>query len=149
MAVPLTGLPPLPLGLIWCTAHENARIRAPAAAAAISFGHEMNGYWYPWGFTGTTAAQFVAAWRRIHGLFAAAGASNVIWVWNPNVISAEPQLELSAYYPGDGTSTGSGSPAISPPPARTHSTACTGRTCRRSGASPQRLAGPAVASSSL
>ena len=101
MAVPLTGLPPLPLGLIWCTAHENARIRAPAAAAAISFGHEMNGYWYPWGFTGTTAAQFVAAWRRIHGLFAAAGASNVIWVWNPNVISAEPQLELSAYYPGD------------------------------------------------
>lgn len=31
--VPLEGLPPLPLGLIWCTSHENARIRALAATA--------------------------------------------------------------------------------------------------------------------
>ena len=29
--VPITGLPPLPLGLIWCTAHDNARIQALAA----------------------------------------------------------------------------------------------------------------------
>jgi DNA-binding transcriptional LysR family regulator len=28
--VPLTGLPPLPLGLIWVTAHDNARIQALA-----------------------------------------------------------------------------------------------------------------------
>jgi hypothetical protein len=28
VAVPLAGLPPVPLGLIWRTAHENARIRA-------------------------------------------------------------------------------------------------------------------------
>lgn len=32
--LPLTGLPPLRLGLIWCTAHENARIRALADTAA-------------------------------------------------------------------------------------------------------------------
>lgn len=32
--IPLTGLPPLPLGLIWRTAHENARIRALAQTAA-------------------------------------------------------------------------------------------------------------------
>jgi hypothetical protein len=32
--VPLEGLPPLQLGLIWCTSHENARIRALAATAA-------------------------------------------------------------------------------------------------------------------
>ena len=31
--VPITGLPPLPLGLIWVTAHENARIRALAEVA--------------------------------------------------------------------------------------------------------------------
>ena len=31
--VPITGLPPLPLGLIWVTAHENARIRVLAEAA--------------------------------------------------------------------------------------------------------------------
>jgi DNA-binding transcriptional LysR family regulator len=29
--VPMSGLPPLPLGLIWCTAHDNARIQALAA----------------------------------------------------------------------------------------------------------------------
>jgi DNA-binding transcriptional LysR family regulator len=32
--VPLTGLPPLRLGPIWCTAHENARIRTLADIAA-------------------------------------------------------------------------------------------------------------------
>jgi len=32
--LPLAGLPPLRLGPIWCTAHENARIRALAATAA-------------------------------------------------------------------------------------------------------------------
>ena len=31
--IPIDGLPPLPLGLIWCTGHENARIRALAATA--------------------------------------------------------------------------------------------------------------------
>jgi DNA-binding transcriptional LysR family regulator len=31
--VPIRDLPPLPLGLVWCTAHENARIRALAAIA--------------------------------------------------------------------------------------------------------------------
>jgi DNA-binding transcriptional LysR family regulator len=31
--IPICDLPPLPLGLIWCTAHENARIRAFAATA--------------------------------------------------------------------------------------------------------------------
>jgi len=77
------------------------QVRALNLPVAISFGHEFNGFWYPWGTTGTTAAQFVAAWRLIHRLFAAAHATNVIWVWNPNVISAEPQLDLSAYYPGD------------------------------------------------
>ncbi len=77
------------------------QVRALNQPVAISFGHEMNGFWYPWGTTGTTAADFVAAWRLIHRLFAAADARNVIWVWNPNVISAEPQLDLAAYYPGD------------------------------------------------
>jgi len=76
-------------------------VRALNLPVAISFGHEMNGNWYPWGTGQTTPADFVAAWRHVHNLFIQAGASNVIWVWNPNVISAEPQLDLSAYYPGD------------------------------------------------
>jgi DNA-binding transcriptional LysR family regulator len=32
--VPISDLPPMPLGPIWCTAHESARIRALAAVAA-------------------------------------------------------------------------------------------------------------------
>ena len=66
-------------------------MRALNLPVAISFGHEMNGNWYPWGTDQTTAGQFVAAWRHIHDLFAAAGASNVIWVWNPNIINPKPQ----------------------------------------------------------
>jgi mannan endo-1,4-beta-mannosidase len=70
------------------------------APVAISFGHEMNGNWYPWGTTQATAAQFVAAWRHIHDLFAAAGANNVIWVWNPNIVNPMPDVELAPYWPG-------------------------------------------------
>jgi DNA-binding transcriptional LysR family regulator len=33
--VPIPDMPPMPLGLIWCTAHENARIRALAAVARL------------------------------------------------------------------------------------------------------------------
>lgn len=31
--IPIRDLPPLPLGLIWVTAHENSRIRALATVA--------------------------------------------------------------------------------------------------------------------
>ena len=47
-----------------------------------------------------TAAQFVAAWRHIHDLFAAAGANNVIWMWNPNIVNPMPNVELAPYWPG-------------------------------------------------
>ena len=76
-------------------------VRALNLPVAISFGHEMNGNWYPWGTDQTSAAQFVAAWRHIHNLFIQAGASNVIWVWNPNVINGVPQVGLRPYWPGD------------------------------------------------
>jgi len=68
---------------------------------ALSFGHEMNGNWYPWGTTQATAADFVAAWRHIHDLFAKAGADNVIWVWNPNIVNPMPDIQLAPYWPGD------------------------------------------------
>ena len=61
----------------------------------------MNGNWYPWGTGQTSASAFVAAWRHIHNLFIQAGASNVIWVWNPNIINPVPQVQLEPYWPGD------------------------------------------------
>lgn len=76
-------------------------VRSFGRPIALSFGHEMNGNWYPWGTAGTTAAEFVAAWRNIHDLFAQAGVDNVIWVWNPNVINPVPQIKLEPYWPGN------------------------------------------------
>ncbi|MBV9382709.1 MAG: beta-mannanase [Streptosporangiaceae bacterium] len=67
---------------------------------AISFGHEMNGNWYPWGTEQTPASAFVAAWRHVHGLFTRAGAGNVIWIWNPNIINPMPDVQLRPYWPG-------------------------------------------------
>ena len=52
----------------------------------LSFGHEMNGYWYSWGYTHTSPAVFVAAWRHIVTLFRGLGARNVTWLWTANII---------------------------------------------------------------
>lgn len=70
---------------------------------AISFGHEMNGNWYPWGMntSGNTATDFVAAYRRVHDVVSATGA-RAIWVWNPNVTYPAPTVPLAPLYPGDG-----------------------------------------------
>ena len=76
-------------------------VRSFGEPVALSFGHEMNGNWYPWATNGTTAAEFVAAWRHIHDLFTQAGAGNVIWVWDPNIINPMPNVQLRPYWPGD------------------------------------------------
>ena len=67
----------------------------------FSFGHEMNGNWFAWGTTGTTPAEFVTAWKRIHNIFTKAGATNVIWLWDVNVTYPVPNVELEPLYPGD------------------------------------------------
>lgn len=50
----------------------------------LSFAHEMNGTWYPWGRPHSTPAQFKAAWRRIHAVFVHAHVKNVTWSWDPS-----------------------------------------------------------------
>jgi glycosyl hydrolase family 26 len=47
----------------------------------IGFGHEMNAYWYSWGYMHVAPSTFVAAWRHIVTLFRDQGADNVTWVW--------------------------------------------------------------------
>jgi mannan endo-1,4-beta-mannosidase len=68
---------------------------------AMTFAHEMNGNWYPWGRSKNTPAEYVAAWRHVHGRFAQADATNVIWAWTPNVINPVPSVKLKPLYPGD------------------------------------------------
>jgi mannan endo-1,4-beta-mannosidase len=76
-------------------------VRSVNLPVVISFGHEMNGGWYSWGSSDNSAASFVAAWRHIHDLFAKAGATNVIWLWDANVTYTDPDVPLEPLYPGD------------------------------------------------
>lgn len=92
---------------------------------AISFGHEMNGHWYPWGTKDTTAATFVKAWRHIHDLFQEEGATNVVWVWSPNVVNPVPSVKLEPYWPGDAYVDWVGIVGYWRRPAPTPSTRCT------------------------
>jgi Glycosyl hydrolase family 26 len=71
------------------------------AQAMKAFGHrvflrpgpEMNGNWYR--YSGDPKA-YVAAWRHIWNVFAQVGATNVKWVWCPNLSPSN----WDAYYPG-------------------------------------------------
>jgi hypothetical protein len=51
----------------------------------VSFGHEMNGDWYSWGFRHVAPDTFVAAWRHVVTVFRQQGADNVTWLWAVNV----------------------------------------------------------------
>jgi mannan endo-1,4-beta-mannosidase len=62
-------------------------VRAYRHPVILSFGHEMNGNWYSWGYRNTTPAAFVAAWQHIVTLFRELGAGNVTWLWTVNIIN--------------------------------------------------------------
>ena len=80
---------------------------------AKAFGHEvlfrpfaeMNGNWNSWSgtTTGNTPAAVVAAWKRVHDIFAARGATNVKFVWCPNATSVPDTAanSIASYWPGD------------------------------------------------
>jgi hypothetical protein len=89
---------------------QDAYLRAWADAARawghpffLRFDWEMNGGWFPWGerYGSNRRGEYVRAWRHVHEIFAAAGATNATWVWCP---SADPRAELQnvkQLYPGD------------------------------------------------
>jgi hypothetical protein len=70
---------------------------------AIRFAHEMNGNWYPWSETrsGNRPGEYKMAWRHVHDIFNKVGATNVIWVWSPNIVRPVPAVRLQPLYPGD------------------------------------------------
>lgn len=66
----------------------------------LRFDHEMNGIWYT-GWSQDPSA-YVAAWKHVHALFVAHGATNVLWVWSPNVWwPGSHATDATPYYPGD------------------------------------------------
>lgn len=82
---------------------QATRIREVGRPVAVRFAHEMNASWYPWGagVNGNTPADYVAAYRHVHDLFAAEGVRNVTWVWSPAVVDTPDAPDLAAFYPGD------------------------------------------------
>jgi Glycosyl hydrolase family 26 len=80
------------------------------ATAAKNWGHpfflrfdwEMNASWFPWGVgaNGNSSAQYVQAWRHVHDIFTSVGATNVTWVWCPNIDPSNQYAPLASVYPG-------------------------------------------------
>jgi mannan endo-1,4-beta-mannosidase len=76
-------------------------VRAYRHPIVLSFGHEMNGYWYSWGYLNTPARVFVAAWRHIVKVFRAEGARNVTWLWTVNIIHKRARVPSPGpWWPG-------------------------------------------------
>ena len=66
----------------------------------IGFGHEMNAYWYSWGYRHTSPSTFVAAWRHIVTVFRARRAENVTWLWT--LQADEPGTgPIASWWPGE------------------------------------------------
>jgi hypothetical protein len=65
----------------------------------IGFGHEMNAYWYSWGYGHLPAPTFVAAWRHIVTLFRTQGADNVTWLWTLQADEAGTG-PIASWWPG-------------------------------------------------
>jgi len=107
-AIPMVQIEPRGVSLADITSGDyDSYLRAYASAVRsfgrpviLSFGHEMNADWYSWGYRHTSAAVFVAAWRHIHELFAAMGASNVTWLWTVNVVNGRNVSAIRAWWPG-------------------------------------------------
>lgn len=65
----------------------------------LTFDHEMNGGWYPWGDTEITPAQWIEAWQHVTSLISSI-APNARWVWAPNI--EQGAASVAAYWPGNG-----------------------------------------------
>ncbi|MBO0822644.1 MAG: hypothetical protein J2P27_02160 [Actinobacteria bacterium] len=72
------------------------------APVILSLGHEMNGNWYPWGWTHTPPATFVAAWRRVVTIFRHESATNATWMWTVNINRSGSTVTRNpaAWWPG-------------------------------------------------
>jgi Glycosyl hydrolase family 26 len=108
-ALPLVQIDPTGISLRAIAAGRyDAYLRSYAAAVKafrgrviLSFGHEMNAWWYGWGYRHVPPAVFTAAWRHIVTVFRHQGAGNVIWLWTVNVIDHHARiLDPDPWWPG-------------------------------------------------
>jgi hypothetical protein len=91
--------------------HRYDRYLKAFAKEAAEWGHpfflrfdwEMNGSWFPWaeGVNGNGPGDYVRAWRHVHDIFQAAGATNATWVWCPYANTSGHEGHFASYYPGN------------------------------------------------
>lgn len=102
--------PSYTLASIYQGAHDAdfRRIAGVLAQAKIPmyfrFAHEMNAWWYPWAASqnGNKPGDYVKAWVHVHDLFVAAGATNLRWVFSPNIEVPGRTTPLSELLPPAG-----------------------------------------------
>jgi hypothetical protein len=103
-----TAQPNFSLANIANGAHDPFLIQWAQASKAwghpffIRFDAEMNGWWRPWSeqLNGNQPGDFARAWRHVVDVFRAQGATNVTWVWCPNIVGPR-STPMSSMYPGD------------------------------------------------
>jgi hypothetical protein len=69
----------------------------------LRFNWEMNGNWFPWNqsVNGNQPSEVVAAWRHVHDIFTAVGATNATWVWCPYADPFHRFGDIGSLYPGN------------------------------------------------
>jgi beta-mannanase len=72
-------------------------IRAGGAVVWLTFAHEMNGSWYPWGIQNVSPAQWVKTWQHVVTMVNSTAGGLAKWVWCPNNNDVGP---VTPYWPG-------------------------------------------------
>lgn len=74
-------------------------LAATHSQVMLSFAPEMDGRWYPWGFTHRSARVFRRAWRHVYREVTKVPGTKIIWVWQ--VSHKFPRAEaLHPLWPG-------------------------------------------------
>jgi hypothetical protein len=103
--------PPTALPLYQAIAHGDCDSFLKKAAANLAhnsqpvyllFAWEMTNKELPWSikYSGSTAEDFVMAWRHMHTIFTAGKVKNVLWVFCPNITDST-SIAYKDIYPGD------------------------------------------------
>jgi hypothetical protein len=63
----------------------------------LTWDHEMNGTWYPWGAENYRPSAWVAGWRHVYNVIHPI-ARNAVWIWAPNTEFGAGAV--APYWPG-------------------------------------------------
>lgn len=73
-------------------------IKAGGFQVWVTFAHEMNATWYPWGKQAVSAAQWVTTWQHVCDVIRASAGGKATMVWCPN---NNDTGAVTPYWPGE------------------------------------------------